>query len=129
MQLPASFDETEADRLLDHIDSPYHKGEFSACSHRQKSRNPLCGDEIELQVLIDDGYIREAWFEGRGCSVSIGAASILCEYIEGMRISDVQKIEAAEFVQMLGASISPVRQRCALLAFETLRSLQSVRGK
>ena len=74
------------DHILDHFESPYHKGRLACptCSHRDK--NPLCGDVIELQLRLDaDGRVAEAFFDGKGCAISQAAASILCQEIEGIQ--------------------------------------------
>ena len=114
----------DSDLLLDHIKAPYHHGRLPDATHANRQNNPLCGDEIELQLLIDDEqYIRQAWFDGLGCALSQGAASLLCEMIEGRTASELSRWDAVEFVQHLGVKLSPIRMQCALLGFNAIQAI------
>jgi nitrogen fixation NifU-like protein len=118
------LDDIYDDHILDHYESPYHKGhlEHPTCAHCE--RNPLCGDVVRLELMIDDdGTIAEAYFNGKGCAISQAAASILCEAIEGKSIDEVRRLEAAQMLDLLKVPLTPVRQRCGLLGFKTLKTM------
>lgn len=112
--------EPDADRLRDHIESPYHKGRLEQPTCASTARNPLCGDQIQLQLLIDNGRIRQAWFDGRGCAISQASASMLCEFLEDRNLATAGELQSQEMLSLLGVPVSPVRQRCVLLAYQAL---------
>lgn len=115
----------ETDDLLDHIESPYHKGRLERPTCVRTERNPLCGDQVQLQLLIEDGRIRQAWFDGRGCTISQAAASMLCELVEGRPLISAQQLQPQDLLALLGVPLSPVRQHCALLALRALSFLSN----
>lgn len=112
------------EHILEHFESPYHKGKLAhpTCCHRDK--NPLCGDVVELQLKVDkDNRVTEAYFDGKGCAISQAAASMLCEEIEGKPISELQNMQAQEMLNLLQVPLTASRQKCGLLAFKVLKTL------
>ncbi len=68
-------DEIYQERILEHYESPYHKGKCSECTHCHEDKNPLCGDVVRMELrIIDGGKIREIYFDGEGCCISQAAA-------------------------------------------------------
>ena len=113
-----------AEPLMDHLRSPYHRDRLRDATHAAQAVNPLCGDQVELQLRLSaDGFVTAAYFLGQGCVVSQASASILCERIEGMSVSDLHTLIAESVLGMVGVQLSPIRQRCALLAFEALSKI------
>ncbi len=117
--------ESAPDELIDHIESPFHCGECPGSSIRHRVRNPLCGDEVEIQLRLGADRIEEAWFLGQGCVISQAAASLLCQHVEGVTLQRATSLLPADALALLGCPISPLRQRCALLAFEAFSKLLS----
>ncbi len=76
--------------ILDHYQNPRNHGRLEHPTLANRGHNPLCGDEIELSVAIDeqDGRIREIAFTGRGCSISQASASMMTEVIKGKSLDD-----------------------------------------
>ena len=110
--------------LFDHARSPHHRGQLASASHVEAVRHPTCGDDVYLQLRVDDGhFVAEAWFDGRGCLVSQAAASILCETIEGRRVGDLRDVTADAFLATLGTPLTPARRACALLAWQALHAI------
>ncbi len=112
------------EHILDHFESPYHKGRLlhPTCSHCDK--NPLCGDVIELQLKFDDhDRVTDAYFDGKGCAISQAAASMLCEQIEGKPLSELKGMTAQEMLDLLQVPLTASRQKCGLLAFKVLKTL------
>ncbi len=117
-------DELYDDLILDHYESPYHRGQLEAASCTHTELNPLCGDRVQLQLEIDsDRRIAQAFFDGEGCAISQAAASILCEHIEGKSLSEVAEFEASEMLDLLQVQLTATRQRCGLLGFKVLKTL------
>lgn len=78
-QLAAIYQEL----ILDHYRRPRNKGPLEAPDAVAERRNPLCGDEIVLQLAFDGDVVREARFTGRGCSISQASASMLTQAVRG----------------------------------------------
>ena len=117
-------DELYDELILDHYESPYHRGQLEAPSCTHTERNPLCGDRIQLQLQIDsEQRIQQAFFDGEGCAISQAAASILCEHIEGMTLTEIEAFDAPAMLDLLQVQLTAVRQRCGLLGFKVLKTL------
>ena len=117
-------DELYDDHILDHFESPYHKGhaDCPTCSH--SDRNPICGDQITLELVIDDNQrVTEAFFDGKGCAISQAAASILCESIEGKSLTELRDFQASDMLDLLKVRLTASRQKCGLLGFKVLKTM------
>ena len=117
-------DELYDDYILDHYECPYHKGhiECPTCTHSEK--NPLCGDQIRLELKVDDqGKVAEAFFNGKGCAISQAAASILCKHVEGKSLDELRGFQAPDMLRLLKVPLTATRQRCGLLGFKVLKTL------
>ncbi len=87
------YEELYEEHILPHFEDPYNKGLLPVATCQHSARNPLCGDQVTLQLSIDEhGKIASAHFDGNGCAISQAGASMLCEKIEGMSIDDVELI-------------------------------------
>ena len=69
--------------ILEHYRSPRNKGELPEKTVEIHMRNPSCGDEIRLQLRIEDGHIADAKFVGSGCSISQAAVSMMTALVTG----------------------------------------------
>jgi nitrogen fixation NifU-like protein len=126
--------------ILDHYQNPRNHGRLEHPTLANRGHNPLCGDEIELSVAIDqqDGCIREIAFTGRGCSISQASASMMTEVVKGKNLDDAtsavqnftqrmsnREAPPAELEEELdalqGVKKYPARVKCALLPWTTLR--------
>ena len=117
-------EELYQEHILEHFESPYHKGhlEQPTCTHRDK--NPLCGDVVQLEIRVDDeNRIVDAWFDGQGCAISQAAASILCEQIEGKTVDEVRAMQAQDMLDLLQVKLTASRQKCGLLSFKVLKTM------
>ena len=117
------LDELYDDHILDHYESPYHKGplEQATCAH--SDRNPICGDQITLQLRLSGDRVTDCYFDGKGCAISQAAASILCEAVEGKSLDELRQLQAKDMLGMLKVPLTASRQKCGLLAFKVLKTL------
>jgi len=107
--------------ILDHYKNPRNKGHLDHPSCSASKRNPLCGDEIEVSLLVADDIVLEAKFSGSGCAISTAAASMLTSKLIGMKTADIEKMTHQDINALLGTELSPNRVKCALLALETTK--------
>jgi nitrogen fixation NifU-like protein len=115
-----SFDMYQ-ENILDHYDNPYHRGALEAPTLDYRDLNPLCGDEVRVQGRVDEsGCLVEAYFDGEGCVISLAAASILMEAVEGKTLAEIKTMGREEMLDLLGIPLTTMRVKCAMLALRTL---------
>jgi len=124
-----SFDDLYRQNILDHYQSPRNFGTLPKPDISVEDSNPLCGDKIRMDLLIENDRVADVRFSGVGCSISRAAASMLTEEIKGKTLEEVKRIGRDEVLEMLGIELGPVRLKCALLALKTLKvGVYGIRG-
>jgi nitrogen fixation NifU-like protein len=84
--------------------------------------NPLCGDELTVQLAVDEaGRIADVRFSGHGCAISQAAASMASDEVKGMKVEDLLGVERSFVLDLLGIDISATRMKCALLSLKVLK--------
>ena len=78
--------------ILDHYRRPRNKGALEAATSHASLRNPLCGDEVDVQVRMADGRVADVRFSGQGCSISQASASMMTELVKGHTPEEVQAL-------------------------------------
>ena len=125
--------------ILEHYRNPRNKAELEDRTVEVHMSNPVCGDEIRLQLRVEGDEIAEAKFVGQGCSISQAAVSMMTTLLEGRKLDEADQL-AKRFTQMMhgdeeaakdkalgdlralrGVSKFPVRIKCALLGFDALQ--------
>jgi nitrogen fixation NifU-like protein len=125
--------------ILEHYRNPRNKSELPDKTVEIHMRNPTCGDEVRLQLRVEDDRIADARFVGQGCSISQAAVSMMTQLIKGRSLSEANGV-AERFTAMMhgdpevaqdrsmgdlrslaGVSKFPVRVKCALLGFDALQ--------
>jgi len=105
-------------QILDHYKNPRNYGELEEATFTHVGENPMCGDTIEMDVVLDDDeeHIERVAFRGDGCAISQASASMLSEQLTGMPVDDLAEMDRDDVIDMLGVDISPMRVKCAVLA-------------
>jgi nitrogen fixation NifU-like protein len=109
------------ERLLDHYKNPRNKGHLDAPDLAAEEYNPLCGDRVTIQARVEKGCVVETRFEGRGCALCLGAASILTEVILNRTLDELEALGKDEFLAELQSEPRPSRLKCALLPWMAFR--------
>jgi len=111
------------ENILDHYKSPRNFGKMENATVHHHEKNPLCGDELDLYLVIDENKkIVDVKVYARGCAISVASASMLSDEIKGKTIDELGKMTKENILEMLGIPISPVRLKCALLSLDTLKN-------
>ncbi len=125
--------------ILDHNAHPHNYGELKCANHQARGHNPLCGDDVEIFLLIKNDCIEDIRFTGQGCAISKSSASMMTDELKGKSLAEVQAIFHI-FHELLTAEDSskldinalgkasvfsgvkqfPMRVKCATLAWHTL---------
>jgi nitrogen fixation protein NifU and related proteins len=80
--------------LLAHGKKPRNFGALAAPSHRARADNPVCGDQIEISVLVREGRIAAVGLEGAGCALSMASASLMSVAVSGKTPAEVDDLSA-----------------------------------
>ena len=110
------------EELMDMYKNPTHKGTITAPSAQVHKKNPMCGDEVTMQLKIENGKITDAKFDGFACFVSIVSSEVLLESIKGLTIEEARKIDKEKLLEMVGLNLTTSRVKCATLALTALNA-------
>lgn len=133
--------------ILDHYRRPRNKGVLDGADISVPMRNPLCGDEITLELLLDGDDVSELRFTGHGCSISQASTSMMTELVRGKSTQEIERLRERFRAMVMGDTEAaldeslgktrclsgvarfPARVKCALLGWNALeQGLTRVRG-
>lgn len=124
--------------VLDHYKNPRGKKKLEHFNFKNEGKNPLCGDEIEVELEVDGDRVKDLSVSCAGCAISVASGSMLYEVIKGKSLPEVKKIARIVRAMLKGEEYStdeidlgdldvlegvrkfPVRIKCALLSWTTL---------
>jgi nitrogen fixation protein NifU and related proteins len=137
--------------ILDHYRNPRNRGELPVPpAHRSEGFNPLCGDEVQVFIDVDDGEVTDVRVTGQGCSISQSSASMMSQAVKGKSVDearrlvrafkammsiheheldgdgdeeadDLDDVKLGDLEALRGVVKFPVRIKCATLAWNTLQ--------
>ena len=130
--------------FMDHNAHPDYKYAMDGATHEHEGINPTCGDELTLQLRIEDGVIEEASFTGSGCAISQASADIMADLVTGETVEEARRLSGLFLAMIRGEELSeqdfedldeaaemkdishmPARVKCAELAWRTLHGILS----
>ena len=124
--------------IMDHYKNPRNKGSLAEDSVTIDMNNPTCGDRIHLTLKVEGGIVKDAKFDGEGCSISMSSASMMTQIIKGKKIEealeladifskmmlgeefDVDKYDLGDVEALQGVAKFPARIKCATLAWKAM---------
>ena len=108
--------------ILDHYRNPRNKGKLPHADVSIHDSNPLCGDEIDIHLKVEQGKIKDIKFEGRGCAISQASASMLTEMVLDKPLTTVKDLAKDDILENIGLmNLGPARIKCALLSLKVLK--------
>jgi nitrogen fixation NifU-like protein len=108
--------------ILDHYRNPRNKGKLADADISTHDSNPLCGDEIDIHLKVEEGKIKDIKFEGRGCAISQASASMLTEMVIDKPLTAVKDLAKDDILENIGLmNLGPARIKCALLSLKVLK--------
>jgi nitrogen fixation protein NifU and related proteins len=95
-----ALEELYREVILDHYRNPRNRVPLDRPEFQAEGVNPLCGDEVKVELRFEDGEVREVSVRGHGCSISQSSGSMMGEAIKGLTRQDVADL-ASRFQTML----------------------------
>jgi nitrogen fixation NifU-like protein len=139
------LDDLYREIILDHYRTPRNRGELPPPAAHAVGHNPLCGDEIEVYLDVQDGIVADVKVAGQGCSISQSSASMMSQAVKGRSVAEVralvrrfkglmsldddstgadpalvEQVKLGDLEALQGVVKFPVRIKCATLAWNTL---------
>ncbi len=108
------------EELMDTFKNPAHRGSLDNSTVDVHSNNPMCGDQVDLKLVIEDNVVKDAKFDGSACFVSVISSEKLLDYIIGKKLSDIKKISKDDLLNMVNLNLTTSRVKCALLILSAL---------
>ncbi len=110
--------------ILDYYRNPRNFGKLVKYDIDSHDTNPLCGDEVEMQISVGEGKtIDDIKFSGKGCAISVASASMLTELAKGKSLEWVKELTKEDVFKLLGnPELGPSRVKCALLGMKVLKT-------
>jgi nitrogen fixation protein NifU and related proteins len=143
----AGLEDLYREIILDHYRTPRNRGELDPPAVMAEGFNPLCGDEIKVFLLVENGTVEDIRIGGQGCSISQSSASMMSQAVKGKTVeearavigafksmmtppsherdddhdhADEPKVKLGDLEALSGVQKFPVRIKCATLAWNTL---------
>ena len=127
--------------ILDHNKKPRNFHKLENANRKAEGYNPLCGDQLNIYLKIDDEHVTDISFEGSGCAISKASASMMTQAVKGKSQAEVEKL-FDEFHRMVTGTLDeetepnhlgklkifagvrefPVRVKCATLSWHTMHA-------
>jgi nitrogen fixation NifU-like protein len=109
--------------IVERYKNPAYKGKLDPNDFTYEDENPLCGDQIRVDLRVDtNNIITEAMFSGHGCAISQASADLLMETVIGRPLDEVKNMTKETVLDLLGIELGPVRLKCALLSLKVLKA-------
>lgn len=117
------MDDFYRELIIDRYKDPHNKGRLDPHDYSYEDDNPLCGDELRIDLRVDENEIvTEASFDGQGCAISMASADLLVEHIVGKPLAEIKDMSKEDILELLGIELGPVRLKCALLSLKVLKA-------
>ena len=116
------------DYILEHYRNPRNYGKLENANAHAEDSNPLCGDQLGIDLIVEGDQVTQVRFKGRGCAISQASASTLSEMIEGKPVEEVAQLGKDDILDALGIPISPARTKCAFLCLRVLHRSLALAG-
>jgi nitrogen fixation protein NifU and related proteins len=128
--------------ILDHNKRPRNRGRPEHADATADGKNPLCGDQLTVWLVLDGDVVSDVRFEGSGCAISQASASLMTQAVKGKTRAEAEALFEQVHAMLLGhtpppadargplgslAALSgvsrfPIRVKCASLAWHTMRA-------
>ncbi len=109
------------ERIIAIAKQPKNFRKLERKTHGGTAQNARCGDDVTMELLVENGMIEDAGFQGIGCSLAIASCSVFTEMIKKKKLAEAEKITERELLGELGMEGEKHPKRCALLGIEAFK--------
>jgi nitrogen fixation NifU-like protein len=106
--------------LIEHFRHPHNQGALPAPTISQEGTNPLCGDRVRIELLLDGDVVRDARFTANACAICVASASMLTDLVRSAPLEEVETLVVDDIVRALDARIPQMRMNCIRLPLTVL---------
>lgn len=108
--------------FLYHYKNQPNKKTLSEFNYEAKDVNFSCGDEIEVQLLVnEEEEIIDIGYKPEGCIISTGTMSVLADYLIGKKIDEVKSLSKESVLDIIGLEVTPSREKCVMVGVNALK--------
>jgi len=116
------MDDLYRPHILDHYGNPRNWGRLENPDIVADADEPSCGDQVHIELgLNSEGRVERVAFEGEGCMISMAAASMLTEYIQGKSLDELRAVTEEDMLALVDARVGTNRRSCALWPLKALQ--------
>jgi len=131
-----NWDDLYLEVILDHNKNPRNNHKLEKHTHHADGHNPLCGDRVSINILMDGETVKDVSFTGSGCAISTASASILTETIKNKNRTEIKNLfkdfhnlvtsekevenKLGKLAIFEGVKKYPARVKCATLSWHAL---------
>uniref|UniRef100_UPI00402A6F7E Fe-S cluster assembly sulfur transfer protein SufU n=1 Tax=Veillonella magna TaxID=464322 RepID=UPI00402A6F7E len=134
------MDQLYTELILEHNQDKRNKRELAEFTTSEHGHNPSCGDDLTLQINVEDGIVKDGAYTGSGCAISQASASMMIDIIQGKSLEEAMRLvelflgmikkevtdddeleELEDAIALKNISNMPARVKCAVLAWHTLK--------
>ncbi|MBR9693260.1 SUF system NifU family Fe-S cluster assembly protein [Candidatus Woesearchaeota archaeon] len=113
--------------ILEEYKHPKNKGTLEKPTCTCKKSNPVCGDEMTITLIVNDGIVTDIKFSCVGCAISQAAASLFTEHIKGKKVEEIENMDEKTILELLGIELNPMRMKCAVLVLRAVAGALEVK--
>lgn len=109
-------------KILEHFRRPRNQGTLTNATVSQEGNNPLCGDRVRIELVLEGELVRHAKFTANACAICVASASLLTDLIREAPLEDVESLSTDELVRLLDARLPQTRMACVSLPLTVLHT-------
>lgn len=134
-----SLEDIYTELIAEESRNPENRRHLEHPTQTLRGHNPSCGDDITLELFVEDGIVKDASFTGVGCAISQASASMMINVVKGKTVDEAKEL-AELFIRMIQGEVTddetlepledaaalksiakmPARVKCAVLSWRTL---------
>ena len=137
-----NLDNIYNDLIMEHSMNSYNKRKLQNADYQEMGHNPSCGDEITLEIKLNNNVIEDMAFSGHGCAISQASTSIMIDTLKGKTVEEAKEIiktfigmikreetdeeslkKLEDAIAFRNVANMPARVKCALLAWHTIEKI------
>ena len=110
-----------AEELIQHYEHPSNKRKIENATIVMPEENISCGDVITVYLKLNGDKIEDVSFDGSGCVISMGSASMLTDSLKGKTLEQLEKMKYQDLLKVINIDPGPVRMHCATLSLRAFK--------